>query len=406
VNQRPSTECERVALLVSAGDEPGVDPYDGLSGTRVPEWVRGHSRARQAVLQLRKRTPLPLDKVLGVAPKSFAKAEGAKLTAVSRCAFLDDSCGAWPRTASRLAERLSGLALTTASEGGWSYEFDVQTRWAFYPAGSPNLIATFFVGRGFALDGLVRDTLASRQLFSDACAFMCEQLLRDGDSPYFCYTPTSDRLVHNANLLGAGIVAAAGAILQREDWVRTALSAALTTVALQREDGSWAYGEGPGLGWSDNFHTAYSLDGLLLAYLATGDVRIRAALDRGFAHWSKTFFGPEGAPRYFSTTRYPYDIHSAGTAVDVAARLATWEWNAEGLAERVAEWTTRNLVDNVSGLSYYQKHRLWTDRRHFTRWGDAHLALGYSSLALLRANERDPLETAVAAASGVDPRAR
>jgi len=92
--------------------------------------------------------------------------------------------------------------------------------------------------------------------------------------------------------------------------------------------------------------------------------------------------------------------------VDVAARLATWEWNAEGLAERVAEWTTRNLVDNVSGLSYYQKHRLWTDRRHFTRWGDAHLALGYSSLALLRANERDPLETAVAAASGVDPRAR
>jgi hypothetical protein len=71
------------------------------------------------------------------------------------------------------------------------------------------------------------------------------------------------------------------------------------------------------------------------------------------------------------------------------------------LAERVAEWTRRNLLA-ADGTTYYQKHRLWTDRRHFVRWGDAHWALGESSLQLLRDGRRDPLEQAVAEASGVN----
>ncbi|HSQ21357.1 MAG TPA: hypothetical protein VLQ52_00960, partial [Coriobacteriia bacterium] len=159
--------------------------------------------------------------------------------------------------------------------------------------------------------------------------------------------------------------------------------------------------EGGSLAWSDNFHTAYNLDGLFQVWLATGDAGVKAGLERGVAHWTRDFFETDGAPRYYPDKALPYDIHSAGTAIDVAARLATWGWETAALAEQVAEWTERHLVDPVTGTTYYQKRRFMTDRRHFVRWGDAHLMLGRASLELLRSRRRDPLEDAVARASGV-----
>lgn len=391
--------CAAVARLVSSAEAPGFDPYDGLSGTRIPEAMLGNSRTRQVIVQVCKRSPWRLETVFSVAPRHFAKADGAMLTAVSRC---QHAGGMHVAVASAgIVARLDAADLARSGSGGWGYEFDVQTRWAFYPAGSANLIATFFIGRGFALDGLVRCDPASDERFTDACAFLVDRLFRAGEAPFFAYTLMSDTLVHNANLLGAGLVAVAGAKLGRDEWVRAGLAAALTTVAAQEEDGSWAYGAGKGLEWSDNFHTAYNLDGLLLVWLATGDAVVRAALDRGVEHWVQDFFEPDGAPRYYPGKPYPYDIHSAGTAVDVAARLATWGWDTAPLAERVAAWTERNLVDQLSGLTYFQKHGFWTDKRHFVRWGDAHWALGLSSLALTRAGTRDPLEAAAARESGV-----
>ena len=38
----------------------------------------------------------------------------------------------------------------------WGYEFDVQTRWSFYPARTPNIIVTTFVANAF-LDWYERD---------------------------------------------------------------------------------------------------------------------------------------------------------------------------------------------------------------------------------------------------------
>lgn len=376
----------------------GRDPYDALRGSRVPAFVRSHPRMRQAVIQARKRSPIDLSGVLGVEAFMMAKTLGAYLTATSR--YASETGGS--EEVRLLAEQLGAdETIARMDGGGWGYEFDVQTRWAFYPSGSPNLIATVFVGRGFGSAAAVARDAQHLERMSAAADFLQERMLTCAPTPRFMYTLTSDRLIHNANFLGAGLVAMAGALASDTGRVSTGLQCAQTSMHAQRDDGSWPYGEGASLGWADNFHTAYNLDGLLQVWLASGDEAVHDALRRGVEHWVHDFFGPEGEPKYYPTRPYPYDIHSAGTAVDVAARLASWGFDTGDVARRVASWTKKHLVEGQSGVTYYQKHRSWTDKRHFVRWGDAHWALGEASLGLLNAGRRDPLEEAVARAAGV-----
>lgn len=365
----------------------GRDPYDALRGRRVPAWLVRYPRARQLLIQAGKRIPVGIGPLLRVQPFVMAKAAGCFVAAAAR---LRDNA------ALKTAVPATFAAEGNLGNGAWGYEFDVQTRWAYYPAGTPNLIATVFVARGLATAGLF---LGDEHLVAElhkSCEFLLSlRRLRAHGNPFFAYTPTSDRLVHNANLLGAGLVAMSGALRGDRDALDAAIECARTSVGAQRRDGSWPYGEGASLGWSDNFHTAYNLDGLLQVWLATQDAAIRSALDAGVAHWVRDFFGPDGEPKYYPHKPYPYDIHSAGTAVDVASRLARWGWDTLDLARKVAGWTQQNLVDPRTGKTYFQKHRFWTDKRNFIRWGEAHWALGCASLQMAEEGRRDPLEEAV-----------
>jgi hypothetical protein len=377
----------------------GRDPFDGLRGQRVPGFLRRSARGRQAVIQVRKRIPFDLAPLYGVSPFRMAKADAAFLTAAARL-LVADRIGReeFDRTSGELVEGLLGGEGHTG-DGSWGYEFDVQTRWAFYSAGSPNAIVTVFVGRALLCAGTSVGHLAWMDEGGLTASFVRRELLRrSGSGTYVAYVPGTDRVVYNASALGAGLLASAGAIRGDEDLVSEALECAEAVIQAQRPDGSWPYGEGGDLSWSDNFHTAFTIDGLLQIWLATHDRTVRAALDIAVDNWVRTFFDPDGGPRYYPHKAYPYDIHSAATAVDVAARLATHGWETAGLARQVHRWTLRSLVDPLSGVTWFQKHRFFVDTRNFVRWGEAHWALATSSLALLEAGTCDPLETAVATA--------
>ena len=375
----------------------GYDPYDALMGTRVPMALRGSPRGRQAVVQLRKRVPVDVGRVLGIEAFDMSKARALfLLAAVRQAQALPAHAEVGERSHARDAVRTAAAALAhtqgNLGHGRWGYEFDVQTRWAFYPAGTPNLIVTFFAARAQLEAGLflgAPDLLAAGL---ESARFVSEELLVAAERPYLRYTPTSDELVHNANLLGAGLCAVAGALERDPVLLEIARAAALTSCEAQEESGRWAYGVGDSLSWCDNFHTAYDLDGLHLVELATADSAIATSLARGLDFWLSRFFGRTGAPHYYDTDAYPYDIHSAATAVDVGARLAAWGFPSDRTARRVARWTTQNLVDPHTGRTYFRRHRTYTDRRSFVRWGDAHWAMGLASLAMADAGRRSILE--------------
>lgn len=270
----------------------------------------------------------------------------------------------------------------------------MQTRWGYYAGGTPNLIATTFVGRGFLEAGLA----FGLDEWLDEARMSAEHLMRHhvaqaNAGTFFRYTPDSPRLVHNANLLGAGFVAGVGALLGEEEWVAVAAEAAQTSVAAMSPQGEWTYGEGRGLAWDDNFHTAYDIDGLSWVCLAVPDETCESALQTAAMSWARDFFGPQGEPRYYRASPYPYDIHSAATAVDVSCRLGMRGIEMD-VAEPVARWVGGHLVDPDSGLTYYQMRRWYTDRRNFRRWGDAHWALATSALRLRRLGAEAPFENA------------
>ena len=316
----------------------GFDPFDALRGTRVPGFVRAWPRARQIVIQLRKRSAWDLGPLLGVRPFLMAKTVGAFLAAEARQVAAGVPAAAPEAIASVL---LGDSTVARHDDGSWGYEFDVQTRWAFYPAGSANLISTYFCARGLGEAGLACEVPQWHARMLAGARFVDERLRTQ--QGWFRYTVDSDVLVHNANLLGAGLVAAAASLTGDGVMLERALEAASVTIASQRPDGSWPYGRRGDLDWCDNFHTAYNLDGLLIAWLASGDTGVASSLRRGTEYWMSTFFEADGAPRYFSDSAKPYDVHCAGTAIDVASRLAACGFGGGDLARNVAAWTRSHL---------------------------------------------------------------
>jgi hypothetical protein len=301
--------ADRLFAWADSRQWSGPDPYDGLTGRLGRLAV--HPRLRQAVLQAVKRSPLDLRPVLGIQPLRTATAIGVAASACARIARLP----VWGDRAIGLGSWTAGQQMTGTYAGLWRYEFDVQTRWSYYPASVPNLVATTFCAEG-CLDSETLDAARARRLGE---ALLCH-LFRDG---YFTYTPTSRVLIHNANLMGAALaVRLAGQDGLPPDLAgrlrAAARSALAVSLAGQRRDGSWPYGEGSRLGWVDNFHTGYVL--LRLEQAATAlELDVSGPLERGVGYYfAHLFDGP--VPRYLADRDPRRDPNNEATAV----RMAAW----------------------------------------------------------------------------------
>lgn len=273
----------------------GPDPYDGLSG-RLRNRLR-RQRTRQLAVQLVKRSPLNLRPFLGVRPVRMSKT----LALVAEGLFVAPQL---PDAEAR-RKRLLGELVDLQGKDGWGYEFDVQTRWGFYAAGSPNIIVT-----AFALEALRRSPPHLEAARIPVRSWLEDKMLHDG---FVRYVPGSTALIHNANLLGARALhrVAPGhpAVVQAVD----------RTLECQRPDGTWPYGEQAGLEWVDGFHTAYVL--LALKELQSVHSGIANALERGAHAYATRCFAKDGRAHYYLDKPGPMDVHNIATGLHAIAEL-------------------------------------------------------------------------------------
>lgn len=355
----------------------GYDPYDGLNSPLAKLFP--FKPARQAWIQLHKRSPINLRPLVGIAkhtsPKTLALAISALCLRYKTLGH-DELLG----EAQSLAGQLLALRSSGTKRLAWGYPFDWQSRAFFAPADTPNMICTVF-GANALLDLYAASNLAEyRDQAVQCCQFIRNDLPHTmrGNAFCFSYTPLDRSCVHNVNLLGAALLARAAAATGNGEWFDEAKRAMTFSVEAQEPSGRWPYGEAANQGWADGFHTGYNLIALRDYEERSGDTSFRHARERGWKYYRDHFFLEDGTPKYYDAVVNPIDIHSAAqgiiTFLDVGA-------DREG-AEKIAHWTIEHLWD-ARGWFAFQRTRAWTNRVPYTRWAGAWMLLSLARLMQL-----------------------
>ena len=384
---------QQLAEWCRARGYAGHDPFDALNSRLFRTTPLRRSRlARLAWTQAFKRSPVNLRRLALVPAEQNSKGLALfALAALSRFRATGDAAAQGEARA--LLDNLLAARIETRAGAAWGYNFDWQGRAFYAPRGTPTVVPTAFAVRALveaaeAFGGAAAETYL--EAGRAACRFILRDLNRSEESAEevcFSYTPLDRTRVFNASLLAAEALASVGRLTRDDELSQEAARAAHYVVRRQREDGSWAYGADSYQTWADNFHTAFVLTSLARIITRTDERilapaergRLRDSLARGYRFWRDSFFLADGWPKYYHSTAYPADAHSAGAAVVALAELDNLERDARALAARVAGWAVRELFDR-RGFFRYQRRRLYTVRTPYMRWSQAWMAYALARL--------------------------
>jgi hypothetical protein len=374
--------AKRLAAWGEDRDWAGTDPYDALNARRLRRPFDVHPLGRRVLLQLVKRSPLDLRPLLGIPPGVNALTLAWVVSAYALCPELGDDA----RLRRRLDE-LRAMRCAGYDEPCWGYHFPFQSRVLAYGPGDPNTIATSYAGQAL-LDAFERTGDAS--LLEEARGsgrFFLAHVPQTGDDDeaYFGYAVGDRSPVHNSSMHVAGLLARLSTHGGADATAfRDAASRALRwTLARQRPDGSWPYGERPNTAWVDGFHTGYLLDALQQCADAGLDARAEPAYRRGLDFYARELFLDDGTPKYTTGSVFPIDSQCVAQAIQTFSLASEQDPRRLESARRVLAFA-EGRMRRRDGLPLFQRRRRWVNRALHPRWVVAPTLL---ALAHLRAAE-------------------
>ena len=358
MEQKILASATRLNRWLVAEQYKGYDPFDGLNSRLLRPLTFGNPYLRIALQQGIRRFPWNLRPLVGV-PKDYSSKGMGFLArgylrlhaATGEAGYLDQArfCLDWLLDPQNQSRGYSGAC--------WGNHFDYQSRVFYLPKGVPTIVWVALIGHALmeAYDQLGDDRYLETAV--GACRHIVHDLDRhpDGDDVCISYIPIDNKQVHNANVLGASLLARVDASAPDREFLDLAKRSVGYTVKYQREDASWWYGEKSNLHWVDNFHTAYVLDSLKYYQDYSGDQTHRDSILRGYRYWKDTFFLEDGTPRYYDFKTIPLDIQCSAQAIDTLVLFNDLDTGSLDLAQKVANWTIENMQDR-SGYFYFRKY--------------------------------------------------
>jgi hypothetical protein len=359
----------------------GYDTFDGLNARFVRPLTFETSFLRTVLQQGVRRFPINLRPMLGVAKARSTKGMGFLARGFIRLHEGTDE-RVWADKAEFALQWLLDNQSPGYSGACWGNHFDYQSRSSYAIKNTPSVVWTSLIGHAF-LDAYEHFHLES---FLEVAASACEHIERDlgafpdGNTLCIHYFPISNHQVHNANTLGASFLARTYSYTRQESYRILAEKAMRYTAKYQRPDSSWYYGEADNLHWVDNFHTAYVLDSFKYYIESTGDSCFEKTMINGYEYWKRSFFLPDGTPKYYSHKTLPIDIQCSSQAIDTLVFFSDRDPESLPLAVKVARWTIQNMQDRT-GYFYYRRYSPWLVNKTPTlHWGQATMLCALAGL--------------------------
>jgi hypothetical protein len=379
---------DRVQKWVEDHDYRGYEPFDGLSS-----WARplafGNEFAERLLMQIIRQSPANLRPVMGVRPKDSTKGRGymahgylIRYRATHEPEYLEK--------ATRCLRWLDAHKVGRFRHHSWSNHFDFVSRGGGYTKDDPIIVWTSQIGLAYIEAFEITHDDSFLRIAESACKWILDlprERTEQGDClSYLSHVQSS---IHNANMLGASLLARVSRHSGNEEYAQVARSAMEYSCSRQLADGSWWYAEDPKYHWIDNFHTGYNLDSLDTYIQSTDDQDFRPNLERGLAFYKNRFFEETGCPKYYHTRTYPVDIQCVAQSIDTLASFSDRDVDCLELSGRVASWAIANM-QGAEGYFYYRRYPLVTARTPMLHWGQATMFKALANL-LLRMKNADVL---------------
>lgn len=356
----------------------GYEPFDGLSSWARP-FLFGNLLGERILQQLIRQSPFNLRPLMGVTKKDSTKGRGY-MAAGYLLRYRTTGDRQYLDKALNCLDWLDKNKEPKFQDHSWANHFDFSSRGGKYTKHDPIIVWTSLIGHAY-VDAF--DVTGDKRWLNiaESAGRWIYKLPREKTDSGDClsYLSFLQSSIHNANMLGAGLLARVGQRTGNKDFIQVARSAMLYSCSRQRPDGSWWYAEPAKYQWIDNFHTGYNLDSLHHYIEATGDQTWRKNLIDGLAYYKKHFFEADGCPKYYHNRCYPIDIQCAGQSVDTLALFSEIDLECLELAVKVAGWVIANMQD-ADGHFYYRIYPLIKAKTAMLHWGQGTM---YKGLALL-----------------------
>jgi hypothetical protein len=368
-------------------DYSGYSKHDALNA----EWMErlaGDSRLRRlGCIQLVMRAPLHVRPWLGVRPARNPKG----LALFARALLARHRLTGDVSSADEARALLDWLVANPARGFGntcWGYPYPWQDVGFFATRDFPNRVVTCFVTEAL-LDGY--ETLGDARYLSaaeQATSFLLtapRTLYEDDDKRCVSYVPSEEVswIVMDVSALTGAVAARLAAIRGDAAMMVEAGRLVRYVVSRQTQHGAWFYTDPPSASHitHDNYHTGFILDAILEYGYASHNDEFARAYRNGLDFYRERLFEPDGAPRFMSDQKYPFDIHGAAQGIVTFSRSHAALGENGPLAMRVLRWTLANMYDERSGWFYYQKRRLVRTAIRELRWCQAWMAFALGSYA-------------------------
>jgi hypothetical protein len=371
---------ERVFQTARAIDYRGYSKHDALNAPWL-EALAGDSKLRRLVaIQTVMRSPIHVRPLIGV--RTAVNPKGHSLFA--RALLARYRITGAERDADE-ARTLLGQLLDHPSQGfpglSWGYPYPWQDGGFFAPRDFPNRVVTSFVGQALLA---AYETLGDARYLDAArnvSTFLLEApktLFSDETRRCVSYVPRDDItwIVMDVSALAGAFAARLASHVGDGALMHEAGRLVRYVVSKQTDEGAWFYAEPPSASriMHDNYHTGFILDAIAQYTTASGSNEFESAYASGIRFYEDRLFEPDGAPRFMSDQRYPYDIHGA------AQGIITFSLHGQmPMASKVLGWTLANMWDPRTGWFYYQKRRGLRTKIRELRWCQAWMSLALAT---------------------------